>query len=138
GDAGEVRRNVGVVQAAAAGEVADERLALRGTVGGAGPGAAPTAARPGRIEPGRGAADIEGRLFPGHELRRANRPLMVRTRMRARLCFLVGGLTLTLGCHRGGIQGLTPVLSSARVYYDDGRVPRHGAQGRTRSAHVED
>jgi len=40
--------------------------------------------------------------------------------MRARLCFLVGGLTLTLGCHRGGIQGLTPVLSSARVYYDDG------------------
>ena len=40
--------------------------------------------------------------------------------MRARLSLLVCGLSLLLGCHRGGIQGLTPVLSSARVYYDDG------------------
>ena len=41
--------------------------------------------------------------------------------MRVRLSFSVCGLILLVAaCHRGGLEGLTPVLSSARVYYGDG------------------
>ena len=42
--------------------------------------------------------------------------------MRPSLSFLMCGCTLVAACHRGtpGMEVLTPVLSTARVYYDDG------------------
>ena len=42
--------------------------------------------------------------------------------MRAKPSFLVSGIALLAACHRGpaAIEVLTPVLSTARVYYDDG------------------
>ena len=39
--------------------------------------------------------------------------------MRARLWYCVGGLAVTIACHHGSVN-LTPVVSTARVYYDDG------------------
>ncbi len=61
--------------------------------------------------------------------------------MRGRLSYLMCGCTLVAACHRGaaGMEVLTPVLSTARVYYDDGPafrdsvriVVRDGAAWRT-------
>ena len=61
--------------------------------------------------------------------------------MRGRLSYLMCGCTLVAACHRGaaGMEMLTPVLSTARVYYDDGpafcdsvrMVVRDGAAWRT-------
>ena len=61
--------------------------------------------------------------------------------MRGRLSYLMCGCTLVAACHRGaaGMEVLTPVLSTARVYYDDGpafrdsvrMVVRDGAAWRT-------
>ncbi len=61
--------------------------------------------------------------------------------MRGRLSYLMCGCTLVAACHRGaaGMEMLTPVLSTARVYYDDGPafrdsvriVVRDGAAWRT-------
>ena len=61
--------------------------------------------------------------------------------MRGRLSYLMCGCTLVAACHRGaaGMEMLTPVLSTARVYYDDSpafrdsvrMVVRDGAAWRT-------
>ena len=44
--------------------------------------------------------------------------------MQPRRSLLVLSLTLVPACQRGGIKPLTPVLSDARVYYDDGPAIR--------------
>ena len=44
--------------------------------------------------------------------------------MRPRLPLLVFGLVLVSVCPRGGLRPLTPVLSEAQIYYDDGPAIR--------------